>query len=80
MHTIFNIVTTLLLIPFGTYLANFAEKVLPERYPYAVPAHDASYGNRLFDAGKTFLQSWGKTIYYGNRSKQKQQLKRQLME
>ncbi len=30
MHTIFNIVTTLLLIPFGTYLANFAEKVLPE--------------------------------------------------
>lgn len=29
MHTLFNIVTTLLLLPFGTYLANFAEKVLP---------------------------------------------------
>ena len=31
MHTIFNVVTTLLLIPFGTYLARFAEKVLPEK-------------------------------------------------
>lgn len=31
MHTIFNIVTTLLLIPFGTYLAKFAVKILPER-------------------------------------------------
>ncbi len=29
MHTLFNIVTTLLLLPFGTYLANFAQKVLP---------------------------------------------------
>lgn len=31
MHTIFNITTTLLLLPFGTYLAKFAEKVLPDR-------------------------------------------------
>lgn len=29
MHTLFNIVTTLLLLPFGTYLAAFAQKVLP---------------------------------------------------
>ncbi len=29
MHTLFNIVTTLLLLPFGTYLATFAQKVLP---------------------------------------------------
>src|SRR5699024_316775 len=28
MHTLFNIVTTILLIPFGNYLASFAEKVL----------------------------------------------------
>ncbi len=31
MHTIFNITTTILLIPFGTYLAKFAEKILPDR-------------------------------------------------
>lgn len=30
MHTIFNITTTLLLIPFGNYLAKLAEKILPE--------------------------------------------------
>lgn len=31
MHTIFNIVTTLLLLPFGSYLAKAAEKILPEK-------------------------------------------------
>lgn len=31
MHTTFNVVTTLLLIPFGNYLAKFAEKILPEK-------------------------------------------------
>lgn len=31
MHTIFNIVTTVLLIPFGAYLAKFAEKILPDK-------------------------------------------------
>ena len=31
MHTLFNIVTTILLIPFGNYLASFAEKVLPDK-------------------------------------------------
>ena len=30
MHTIFNIATTLLLIPFGTYMAKFAVKLLPD--------------------------------------------------
>ncbi len=30
MHTIFNITTTLLLLPVGTYLAKFAEKILPD--------------------------------------------------
>ena len=29
MHTLFNVVTTLLLLPFGTYLAAFAQHVLP---------------------------------------------------
>ena len=31
MHTLFNISTTLLLLPFGTYLAKFAEKILPDK-------------------------------------------------
>ena len=30
MHTTFNIVTTVLLVPFGTYLAKLATKILPE--------------------------------------------------
>ncbi len=30
MHTIFNVVTTLLLLPFGTYLAKLAQKILPD--------------------------------------------------
>ncbi len=30
MHTIFNITTTVLLLPFGTYLASLAEKLLPD--------------------------------------------------
>ena len=29
MHTLFNVVTTLLLLPFGTYLAALAQKILP---------------------------------------------------
>lgn len=31
MHTLFNISTTLLLLPFGTYLAKFTEKILPDK-------------------------------------------------
>ncbi|MBS5935299.1 MAG: Na/Pi cotransporter family protein [Clostridiales bacterium] len=31
VHTIFNIVTTLLLLPVGTYLEKIAKKILPER-------------------------------------------------
>ena len=31
MHTLFNIVTTLLLLPFGNYLALLATKILPEK-------------------------------------------------
>lgn len=30
MHTIFNIATTLLLLPFGAYIAKLAEKILPD--------------------------------------------------
>lgn len=31
MHTVFNIMTTTLLLPFGNYLAKIAEKILPEK-------------------------------------------------
>ena len=31
VHTLFNIVTTLLLLPFGTQLARISEKLLPDR-------------------------------------------------
>lgn len=31
MHTIFNIVTTIVLVPFGVYLAKIAEKILPDK-------------------------------------------------
>ncbi len=30
MHTVFNVVTTLLLLPFGNYLAKLAVRILPE--------------------------------------------------
>ena len=29
-HTVFNIVTTLLLLPFGTHMANIAVRILPD--------------------------------------------------
>ena len=31
MHTIFNIVTTILLLPFGLYLVKLAEKIMPDK-------------------------------------------------
>ena len=31
MHTLFNVVTTLLLLPFGSYLASLATNILPEK-------------------------------------------------
>ena len=31
MHTLFNITTTLLLVPFGSYLARLAKRILPEK-------------------------------------------------
>lgn len=31
MHTLFNVATTILLIPFGNYLAKFAIRILPEK-------------------------------------------------
>ena len=41
MHTVFNVVTTLLLLPFGNYLAKLAVRILPEH------ASEESAGPRL---------------------------------
>ena len=38
MHTIFNVVTTCLLLPFGHYMANFAQKLLPDQQTAAQTA------------------------------------------
>lgn len=39
MHTIFNVVTTLLILPFGNLLAKFAEWILPEKQTEEVNEH-----------------------------------------
>ncbi|MDO4272208.1 MAG: Na/Pi cotransporter family protein [Eubacteriales bacterium] len=31
VHTVFNIITTLILLPFGTYMARLAERILPDK-------------------------------------------------
>lgn len=57
MHTVFNIVTTCLLLPFGTLLASLAEKILPE--PKTDPAQLTTIGalNEEFRRGRTSLGS-----------------------
>lgn len=39
MHTLFNIATTALLLPFGGYLAKLAEKILPDKGEPQSPSH-----------------------------------------
>ena len=61
MHTIFNIVTTLLLIPFGTLLAKFAEKVLPEgkndQTEITIASLNEEYGRTRTTLGSTAVQT-----------------------
>ncbi len=45
MHTLFNIVTTLLLLPFGVYLAKLATRILPEK---AAEAEDSGVRQLLY--------------------------------
>ncbi len=40
MHTIFNITTTLILLPFGTYLAKLAERILPDKMESSLSLSD----------------------------------------
>jgi len=51
MHTLFNIVTTCLLIPFGEYLAVLAEKILPDTQ------NDAKTEGSLFSADEEFRRN-----------------------
>ena len=51
MHTIFNIVTTLLLIPFGNYMAKLATKILPD-------AKDAEEATSLAALSKEFRRGF----------------------
>ncbi len=57
MHTIFNIVTTALLVPFGTYLAAFAEKILPDTGDETDGVTPLSKLNAEFRRGRMHLGS-----------------------
>lgn len=43
MHTLFNIATTLMLFPFGTYLAKAAERILPDKATDEAPTQHLLY-------------------------------------
>lgn len=53
MHTIFNITTTLLLLPFGSALAKLAQRILPEQ------ASEITEGQQLL-----YLKPWAQTHEY----------------
>ena len=55
MHTIFNIATTLLLIPFGTLLAKAATKILPDAPEDAEKTSILGTLNKEFGRNKTHL-------------------------
>lgn len=56
MHTLFNICTTLVILPFGNLLAKFAEKLLPDKKSNSEPVSIASL-NEEFGRGRTTLGS-----------------------
>ena len=55
MHTTFNIVTTSLLLPFGTYLAKIAEKILPDKKDSTPKSTTLSSLTAEFGRGRTTL-------------------------
>ena len=55
MHTLFNIATTLLLIPFGTYLAAAATKILPDTKEDQENASILGQLNKEFGRSRTHL-------------------------
>lgn len=62
MHTIFNITTTLLLLPFGNLLAKFAERLLPDKHPQtsgvsALVALSSEFGREKTKLGATAIHT-----------------------
>ena len=60
MHTIFNITTTLLLLPFGTFLAKLAEKILPDvkkAEPVTVSALNEEFRRSNFSLGASVVRT-----------------------
>ncbi len=55
MHTIFNITTTVLLLPFGTLLAKFAEKILPDKVTQAADISPLTALREEYTRGSTTL-------------------------
>ena len=55
MHTVFNIATTVLLIPFGTFLAKAATQILPDAPEDASTTSLLGELNKEFGRGKTHL-------------------------
>ncbi len=47
MHTLFNVATTLILLPFGGYLAQIATKILPERESEETSEYHLQYIGKL---------------------------------
>lgn len=57
MHTIFNIITTLILLPFGTYLAKVSEKLLPEKSEKNGVTDEKEFKRGSFNLGAIAVQT-----------------------
>lgn len=57
MHTIFNIATTLILLPFGSYLAKAAEKLLPEKSGKNSISNEREFKRGSFNLGAIAVQT-----------------------
>lgn len=67
MHTMFNIVTTIVLIPFGHKLAHLSEKMLPEKVDHKVektPVHVNVHGFGVFGSTAINIQQVENSVLY----------------
>ncbi|MBR3693206.1 MAG: Na/Pi cotransporter family protein [Erysipelotrichales bacterium] len=55
MHTIFNITTTILLIPFGTYLASLAVRLLPDDHKHTSLMEEKEFKISYTRLGSSFV-------------------------
>ncbi len=68
MHTLFNVVTTLLLLPFGTGLAALATKILPERESEAQEGKKCLLYIKPMETGAEYQVGTSAIALYGIRS------------